>query len=77
MKLAALVALGLSAIVLGFASAELAKILGSLWNDIFEQLHLDSAQLLAWVLMSVILLRAWGACSWTRARRANWWRHTS
>lgn len=36
MKLAALVALGLSAIVLGFASAELAEILGSLWNDIFE-----------------------------------------
>lgn len=57
MKLAALVALGLSAIVLGFARAELSKILGSLRNDILEQLHLDSAQLLAWMLMSVILLR--------------------
>lgn len=53
MELAALVALGLAAVVFGLAGAELAEVLGRLGNYIFEQFHLDPAQLLPWLLMSV------------------------
>jgi hypothetical protein len=53
MEFAALVALRLASIVLRLASAELSKILCSLWHDVLEQLHLDSPQLLSWLLMSV------------------------
>jgi hypothetical protein len=53
-ELAALVALGLSAVVLGLAGAELAEVLGSLWDYIFEEFHLDPAQLLAWWGVSAI-----------------------
>ena len=48
MEFAALVTLGLSATVLGLAGAELAKVFGRLWDYVFEQFHLDPAQLLAW-----------------------------
>jgi hypothetical protein len=47
MKFAALVALRLTSIVLGLASAKLTKVLSSLGNHILEQLHLDSSQLLS------------------------------
>lgn len=53
MKLAALVALRLSPIVLSLAGAELSKIFCSLGNYILVQLHLDPPQLLPCVLMSV------------------------
>jgi hypothetical protein len=56
MKFAALVALRLTSIVLGLASAKLTKVLSSLGNHILEQLHLDSSQLLSWLLMSVIVV---------------------
>lgn len=55
MELAALVALRLSAPILGLASAELAKILSSLRHNVLVQLHLDPSQLLPCLLMSVII----------------------
>jgi hypothetical protein len=54
-ELAALVALWLTSIVLGLASAKLPKVFSSLGNHILEQLHLDSPQLLPCVLMSVVM----------------------
>jgi len=56
MELAALVALRLAPTVLCFASAELTKVFSSLGHDVLEQLHLDSAQLLSWLLMSAAAL---------------------
>ena len=46
MELAALVALRLASWVLCLAGAELTEVLGSLGDDVLEQLYLDSAQLL-------------------------------
>lgn len=46
MEFAAFVALWLPSTVLGLSSAELAEILSRLWDYIFEQLHLDSTELL-------------------------------
>jgi len=46
MKLASFVALWLTAIVLCFSSAKLAKVLGSLWYNIFVQFHLNPPQFL-------------------------------
>jgi hypothetical protein len=46
-ELASLVALGMSKVVLCLASAVLTEVLGRLWYDILEELHLDSAQGLA------------------------------
>jgi hypothetical protein len=44
MELASFVALWLTAIVLGFSRAELAKVLCRFGNDILEQFHLDATQ---------------------------------
>jgi hypothetical protein len=60
MELAALVALRLPPTVLRLASAELAKVLSSLWHYILEQLHLDPPQLLPCSLMSVTMLGSRG-----------------
>jgi hypothetical protein len=46
MEFAAFVALWLPSTVLRLSSAELAEILSRLWDYIFEQLHLDSTELL-------------------------------
>ncbi len=46
MKLATLVPLRLTAIILCLASAELAKVFRSLGHNVLEQLHLDAAQFL-------------------------------
>jgi hypothetical protein len=46
MELAAFVALWLPSAVFRLSSAELAEILSRLWDYIFEQLHLDSTELL-------------------------------
>lgn len=47
MEFAALVALGVSQMVLGLACTVLTEVFGSLWHNILEELHLDSAQGLA------------------------------
>jgi hypothetical protein len=46
MELASLVALWLATVVLGFSSAELAKVLCRFGNDVLEQFHLDATQFL-------------------------------
>jgi len=47
MELGAFVALWLASTVSRLTSAELTKVLGSLGDNILEQLHLDPAKLLA------------------------------
>jgi hypothetical protein len=54
MEFAAFVALRLPTTILRLASAELSEVLSSLWDHILVQLHLDPAQLLSCVLMSVV-----------------------
>jgi hypothetical protein len=46
-ELASFVALWLTTVVLGLASAELTKVLSGLWHDILVQFHLNPPQLLA------------------------------
>lgn len=46
-ELASLVALRMSQVILCLAGAVLTEVLGSLWHDVGEQLHLDSSQGLA------------------------------
>jgi hypothetical protein len=53
MELAALVALRLATVILCFARAKLPKVFSSLGHYILVQLHLDPAQLLPCLLMSV------------------------
>lgn len=60
MKLAPLVALWLSAIVLGLTGAKLSKVFRSLGHYILVQLHLDPPQLLPYMLMSVMVRRQVG-----------------
>ena len=53
MELAALVALWLTAVVLGLSGAELTKVLGCLWYNVLVQFHLNPPQLLSYQLVSV------------------------
>lgn len=46
MELASFVALWLTAIILGFTSAELAEVLSGLWYNISVQFHLNPPQFL-------------------------------
>lgn len=48
MELAALVALGLTAVVLGLARTELSKVFGRLWYNILEELYFDATQRLTY-----------------------------
>jgi hypothetical protein len=50
-ELAAFVALGSSEVVLRFAGAELAEVLSCFGNYICEELELDSAEWLAWMVL--------------------------
>jgi hypothetical protein len=63
MELAPLIPLRLPATRLRLARAKLPEILRSLGHDILEQLHLDPAQLLPCLLMSVIRSRHGGSSS--------------
>ena len=62
MELASFVALWLTAIVLCFSSAKLAKVLGSLWYNIFVQFHLNPPQFLPCQLVSVVHREAGKRC---------------
>lgn len=61
MELAALVTLRLTPAILGFASAELTKVFGSLGHDMLEEFHLDPPQLFSWLRMSATAWRSRGA----------------
>jgi hypothetical protein len=63
-ELAPLVALGLAAVILGLARAELAKVLGRPGHRVLEELEGDTAEGFAWIF--------WLVTAYTKRKRIGW-----